>query len=515
MNSLRILLGAIILLTVLPAQAGVVSKVDASDTQIEKDKEVSLTFKFADSTSPIACGLSIDWGDGKIERFRVGEGQQIPPPYKINHLYSLPNNYKVRINGELLVRGLRSVPACDVKQEGTITVYDPVEAAKRAQEKSEAEKEQLARNEAEAIVRKDREEAAKVAAIAKATKDAEERAQQQVEIAKKNPTATQQAQSSPQSTGIDPQFAKVNLPDGSRYEGTVKNGKINGTGKWIYPNGDVYEGQVKNDSIEGFGVKTMANGDIYTGEFKQGKYDGQGIFVYASKDRKREGLWKNDQYQQYFQVNIAEVKRRLELAAQSDDIQAKALKGDFNAQLSLAEMLKWGWGVERNFAKSFELFKLLANKGNSVAARELAGMYWAGMGTPRNEVEAMKWYRTAAKGGDELSIRIARAEDNKARMVKMQFNIAIFCVDKHNPDAGMDLAQARYLMRMARQGGNNFVQSLRGDPYCIQPQQVRQFNNVQALQSSAEIIEEDGKRMYLVYRDTKEKVSFGLIGVMP
>ena len=214
MNSLRILLGAIFLLTLLPVQAGVVSKVDASDTQIEKDKEVSLTFKFADSPSAIACGLSIDWGDGKIERFRLGEGQQIPPPYKINHLYSLPNNYKVRINGELLVRGLRSVPACDVKQEGTITVYDPVEVARKAQEKAEAEKEQQARIEAEAIVRKDREEAARVAAIAKAAKDAkdaEERAKQQVEIAKKNPTATQQSQSSPKSTGIDPLFAKGGL----------------------------------------------------------------------------------------------------------------------------------------------------------------------------------------------------------------------------------------------------------------------------------------------------------------
>jgi hypothetical protein len=169
---------AFMLTGIISAKAGVVSKLEVNENQLEVNKELILTLKFADSPSAIACGLSIDWGDGKIERFRVGEGQQIPPPYKINHLYSLPNKYKVRINGELLVRGLRSVPACDVKQEGTITVYDPVEMAKRAQEKAEAEKEQRARNEAEAIVRKEREENARVAAIAKAAKDAEERAKQ-------------------------------------------------------------------------------------------------------------------------------------------------------------------------------------------------------------------------------------------------------------------------------------------------------------------------------------------------
>lgn len=324
----------------------------------------------------------------------------------------------------------------------------------------------------------------------------------------------------PECLGTDPSqwsncFAKANFADGARYEGTIKNGKIHGTGKYTYPNGDVYEGQFNNDSIEGFGVHTMKNGDKYTGKFKDGKYDGLGIFVNASSGSKREGIWSNDKYLQYFQVNIAEVKRKAELSVQADDIQAKALNGDINAQLSLAEMLRDGIGVERNFAKSFELFKLLANKGNSVAARELAGMYWGGMGTPRNEGEAMKWYRTAAKGGDELSIKIARAADSKARMEKMQFNIAIFCSDKRNPDAGMDLAQAKYLMRMARQGGNTFVQSLRNDPYCIQPQQVRQFNDIRALQTSAEIIEEDGKRMYLVYQDKKEKFTLGLIGVAP
>jgi hypothetical protein len=142
---------AVILTAVIPpVSAGIVSKIDVSENQIEKDKEFSITLQFASNTNAIACGLQIDWGDGSIERFRVGEGQQVQPPYKINHTYSSANTFKVRINGELLIRGLRSLPPCEVKREGSISVIDPVEFAKQNELKAAAEKQRQARIQAEA-----------------------------------------------------------------------------------------------------------------------------------------------------------------------------------------------------------------------------------------------------------------------------------------------------------------------------------------------------------------------------
>jgi len=165
-NCIAVILAAVM----LPVIAGSISKIDVSENQIEKDKEFSLTLIFSNSPTPIACGLQIDWGDGKIERLRVGEGQQLAPPYKINHTYSAPNNYKVRISGEFLSRGLRSVPACDVNKEGVLSVVDSV-----------AVKEKQIKDLAEAKLRKEREESAQIATSAQAAKDAEEHAKRLAE----------------------------------------------------------------------------------------------------------------------------------------------------------------------------------------------------------------------------------------------------------------------------------------------------------------------------------------------
>ena len=177
MKKIKYLLALITLIAFLPVKAGVISKIEIGENKIEIDKEFALTLQFANNSSAIACGLQIDWGDGKVERFRVGEGQQIPPPYKINHTYSSPNTYKLRINGELLIRGLRSLPACEVKREGTLTVVDPV-----------AEKERQIKEDAQAQLRKEREEIAKAEAAARAAKDAEERAKRLAEAQVNNKT---------------------------------------------------------------------------------------------------------------------------------------------------------------------------------------------------------------------------------------------------------------------------------------------------------------------------------------
>jgi hypothetical protein len=87
--------------------------------------------------------------------------------------------------------------------------------------------------------------------------------------------------------------------DGSKYEGSWENDRINGSGTCWYPNGNRYEGQWLNGKIHGAGICSsfvcqllsnlvpnmvgvlfMANGDKYSGEWKDGKRHGQGNYSY-------------------------------------------------------------------------------------------------------------------------------------------------------------------------------------------------------------------------------------------
>ena len=135
--------------------ANTVSKITTSSQTAEPSKPVSLTFTFANSQTAIACGLAIDWGDGKIEKLRVGEGQQLPPPYAVEHTYSSPGEYKIRVNGEAIIRGLRSVFPCDVKRETALTVIDANDAAKLADSKTVETKELGVKEAVEAIAKKE------------------------------------------------------------------------------------------------------------------------------------------------------------------------------------------------------------------------------------------------------------------------------------------------------------------------------------------------------------------------
>ena len=62
----------------------------------------------------------------------------------------------------------------------------------------------------------------------------------------------------------------------------MKNGKLDGYGKYTYKNGQIYEGTYVNGIKEGLG-KLISGDRIYEGEFKNGKPDGEGVLTIKGK----------------------------------------------------------------------------------------------------------------------------------------------------------------------------------------------------------------------------------------
>lgn len=66
------------------------------------------------------------------------------------------------------------------------------------------------------------------------------------------------------------------LPDGGLYVGSFDRGIVSGRGAFFYPNGGHYAGDVADDMPHGFGVLEFANEQVYAGTFTRGQLHGWG-----------------------------------------------------------------------------------------------------------------------------------------------------------------------------------------------------------------------------------------------
>jgi hypothetical protein len=102
-------------------------------------------------------------------------------------------------------------------------------------------------------------------------------------------------------------------PDGSKYDGQFKAGKIDGYGTWYFANGDKYVGSFANSFPHGKGTLYPVSGPRQTGEWRQGEFfgssmiesgksgciegnckDGEGSFVFKDGTAKYIGAFKNE-----------------------------------------------------------------------------------------------------------------------------------------------------------------------------------------------------------------------------
>ena len=75
----------------------------------------------------------------------------------------------------------------------------------------------------------------------------------------------------------------VLITDNFKYEGQFNGGKIDGYGKIVFLGSNVleceYEGTFRQNNIEGNGIMKWKNGNMYQGEIKNGKMNGRGRFI--------------------------------------------------------------------------------------------------------------------------------------------------------------------------------------------------------------------------------------------
>jgi hypothetical protein len=71
----------------------------------------------------------------------------------------------------------------------------------------------------------------------------------------------------------------------SRYEGLLRDGKLNGSGVYLFENGNRYDGESHDGVLAGRGTMTYSNGDRYDGLFRDGKRNGRGLYTFNDGKR--------------------------------------------------------------------------------------------------------------------------------------------------------------------------------------------------------------------------------------
>jgi hypothetical protein len=70
---------------------------------------------------------------------------------------------------------------------------------------------------------------------------------------------------------------KLIFPDGALFEGTWREGKVNGNGRHIHSNGEYYIGGWKDDAVHGYGKLVHTDGASYEGMWEHDKQNGKGV----------------------------------------------------------------------------------------------------------------------------------------------------------------------------------------------------------------------------------------------
>lgn len=79
--------------------------------------------------------------------------------------------------------------------------------------------------------------------------------------------------------------------NGRVYVGQWAMGHMSGYGKMEMPDGSRYEGGYERDMKHGEGTFTWADGRVYQGQWRAGKQDGAGVLI-DTNGRQTKGHWR-------------------------------------------------------------------------------------------------------------------------------------------------------------------------------------------------------------------------------
>mmetsp|Transcript_3372 Transcript_3372/g.12195 ORF Transcript_3372/g.12195 Transcript_3372/m.12195 type:complete len:484 (-) Transcript_3372:115-1566(-) len=74
-----------------------------------------------------------------------------------------------------------------------------------------------------------------------------------------------------------PEWESMIYPDGSRYEGLMKDGQCHVRGVFMYSDGDKYAGEYRDNNMHGLGEYQWDNGTTYWGQWKDNQMHGCGV----------------------------------------------------------------------------------------------------------------------------------------------------------------------------------------------------------------------------------------------
>jgi TPR repeat protein len=85
-------------------------------------------------------------------------------------------------------------------------------------------------------------------------------------------------------------------------------------------------------------------------------------------------------------------------------VQTKAVLGDVNAQLKLAEAYREGKAVPKNNEKAFEWYLKAALTGDAEAQQAIGWALQNGVGVPKKPEESVRWLQKAVRKGHSTAM---------------------------------------------------------------------------------------------------------------
>ncbi len=181
------------------------------------------------------------------------------------------------------------------------------------------------------------------------------------------------------------------------------------------------------------------------------------------------------------------------------ELEAKAAKGDADAQFNLGALYHDGQGVPKDFAKAKKWFEKAATQNDVRAQFNLGVMYYMGEGIKQDYASAKKWFEKAAAVGNpraqfNLGVMYYRAEGIPQDFTKAfdlfgragmqdfqeaQFNIGV--MEAKGEGVPADIGKAYAWFSVARDNGNPRTDEvIKNIERALKPDQLKMVKNLAA-----------------------------------